>query len=158
MHDYCHTTGCERVKTHKYLKPIPYLDGGTKENCGIAVVSWDGWSDWLCKIPPEHFVQCVCEKPSPVYLKLRGRCPDSAFDTYWTPQTYEGQYFLHGIKSSEVRFDRLSQTWQLIAHGGVEKSFASSDAAFHSFLLGKSTWSITNDTGEIIISCIIHFH
>ena len=79
-------------------------------------------------------------------MKLRGRCPDSVIDTYWTPQTEGGQYILHGIQTSEIRYDPESITWKLKAVGkGVGWLSASSDAAFHSFLLGKSNWQITDD-------------
>ena len=125
---------------------ICFLAGGTKENCAIAVVRWNGWSDWVCDIPDTHLIHCPCEKEGPVYLTMRGRCLDSAIDTYWTPQTAEGRYFLHGIKTSEARFDDLSNTWKLKAYGKKAISQASSDATYHSFLLGKSNWIITNDT------------
>ena len=26
------------------------IDGGTKENCGMLVPPWDGWTDWNCEI------------------------------------------------------------------------------------------------------------
>ena len=75
-----------------FSKTFAYLDGGTTENCGIISILLYGWEDWICVIPPEHLIHCVCEKKSPVYLKLRGKCPDSELDTYWTPQTEEGFY------------------------------------------------------------------
>ena len=26
------------------------IDGGTKENCGMLVPPWGGWTDWNCEI------------------------------------------------------------------------------------------------------------
>ena len=26
------------------------IDGGTKENCGMLVPPWGGWTDWNCQI------------------------------------------------------------------------------------------------------------
>ena len=26
------------------------IDGGTKENCGMVVPPWGGWTDWNCQI------------------------------------------------------------------------------------------------------------
>ena len=102
------------------------------------------WKYWKCV--QTNPIQCACEKQDPIYLKLRGRCKDSVIDTYWTPQNQEGQYFLHGIKSSEIRYDKESNNWKLKAIiQGDEFSTASSEATLHSFLLGKSKWIITND-------------
>ena len=87
--------------------------------------------------------------PNAFFLKvsLRGRCADSALDKYWTPQTDRGQYLLHGLRTSEIRFDGSSSTWKLKSLTANSKiiTSASSDASYHSFLLGKSSWIITND-------------
>ena len=135
------------------MKPtFTSLGGSPDENCGIIVIQWKDVNDWTCIAPPEHTIQCACEKQGPVYLKLRGRCPDSVIDTYWTPQTEGGQYILHGIQTSEIRYDPASITWKLKAVGkGVGWLSASSDAAFHSFLLGKSNWQITDDKSGPLI-------
>ena len=81
-------------------------------------------------------------------VSYRGLCPDSALDKYWTPQTEEGQYLLHGLRTSEIIFDGSSNTWRLESLIPNSKiiTTASSDASYHSFLLGKSSWIITNDT------------
>ena len=116
------------------------------------MIQWKDVNDWTCNTPPDHIIQCACEKEGPVYLKLRGKCPDSVIDTYWTPQAEGGQYILHGLQTSEIRYDQKSATWHLKAvNKGVGWLSASSEASFHSFLLGKSIWLIKNDTSGISI-------
>ena len=115
------------------------------------VIEWNDLNDWTCNAPPEHVIECACEKQGRVYLKLRGRCPDSAIDTYWQPQTEEGQYILHGLQTSEIRYDKETSLWNLKAlqNLGAGWMSATSDASFHSFLLGKSTWFITDDKSKV---------
>ena len=115
----------------------------------MIVIQWNDVNDWSCNVPPSQIIQCACEKQGPVYLKLRGRCPDSVIDTYWSPQTQGGQFILHGIQTSEITYDAESVTWQLRAIvSEVGWVSVSSDASFHSFLLGKSNWLIMNDKSE----------
>ena len=122
----------------------------------MLAMGWRGWFDWTCFNPPETVLQCACEKEGLVYLKLRGRCPGSLIDTYWTPQNEGGQYFLHGIKTSEIKYNKESSTWQLKAIGENQISVASSDSPSHSFLLGKSNWYINNDKSRIFLSTNLH--
>ena len=106
---------------------------------------WRGWQYWRCiQTSP---VQCPCEKQDQIYLKLRGKCPESVIDTFWSPQNEEGLYVLHGSKTSEIRYIPETSSWKLEAISGTQFSTASTTASFHSFLLGKNSWIITNDKG-----------
>ena len=126
-------------------KQYIYLDGGTEENCGILSLMWEGWNDWICNIPPTHPILCACEKSGSVYLKLRGRCSESVIDTYWTVQTEMGRYFLHGIKTSVIKYDDDNKKWNLRSFGEIPVTSAASDSSYHSFLMGKSKWLISDD-------------
>ena len=127
-------------------------EGGQEENCGILVLPWEGWDDWKCNVNPTDPIQCACEKAGSVYLKLRGKCPASDLDTYWTAQTERGRYFLHGIESSVIVFDDGTRTWSLKATKNNHETSASSDSSYHSFLLGKSNWNLMDDLSIIIFS------
>ena len=121
-------------------------DGGTKENCGLISPAWGGWIDWVCEVTKAAPIQCACEKEYPVYLKMRGLCPDSNIDVFWTPQNRKGYFILIGIHSSVTKYDDTAIQWQLEVAGKKQNTQAISDASLHSFLLGKSNWQIVNDT------------
>ena len=40
------------------------------KNCAIIVPYWNGWQDWLCKVPPAQPISCSCEHPGQMYLQL----------------------------------------------------------------------------------------
>ena len=83
-------------------------------------------------------------------MKLRGKCPESVLDTYWTVQTERGRYFLHGIETSVIVYDDGNRTWNLTAVRDDRVTSAFSDSSYHSFLLGKYNWNIKNDPSMII--------
>ena len=127
------------------------LDGGN-EKCAWLVTGWDGWNDWTCNNP--EVVQCACEKSGQMFLKMRGLCSESTIDTFWTPQTEEGQYILQGLMNSIIEFN--NEKWNLKALGGgiTEPTLAFSDISYHSFVMGKSNWFISNDKGKILIQML----
>ena len=129
-----------------------YLDGGN-EKCAWLVTGWDGWNDWTCDMT--ELVQCACEKQGQMFLKMRGLCSESTIDTFWTPQTEEGQYILQGLMNSIIEFD--NEKWNLKALGGGmnEPTLAFSDISYHSFVMGKSNWFISNDKGKQVILHIL---
>ena len=105
--------------------------------------NWRGWIDWTCQMANDP-IQCGCENNGPVFLKLRGLCPFSNIDAFWTVQNENGLYFLHGIHSSEIRFDDMK--WHLKVYGKKQATNGFSDTSYNSFLLGKSVWHLSNDT------------
>ena len=83
-----------------------------------------------------------------MFLKMRGKCSKSIIDTFWTPQMEEGQYFLHGLMRSMIKFDNGKWKLRAIKGGKTEPTLASSDISYHSFVMGKSNWFISNDKGK----------
>ena len=112
------------------------------------MTEWDGWNDWTCEFL--ELVQCTCEKQGPMFLKLRGKCSESIIDTFWTPQMDEGQYFLHGLMRSMIKFDNEKWNLRAIEGGKSEPTLAVSDISYHSFVMGKSNWFISNDKGKLL--------
>ena len=41
--------------------------------------------DWTCLVPPTQHIRCVCQHPKKIYLKLRGLCPTSNIDMFFSP-------------------------------------------------------------------------
>ena len=110
------------------------------------MTGWDGWNDWTCTM--NEVVQCTCEKPGSIFLKLRGKCSESIIDTFWTPQIEEGQYFLLGLMRSMIQFDDEKWNLRALKGGKTEPTLAFSDISYHSFVMGKSNWFISNDQGK----------
>ena len=89
---------------------------------------------------------CSCEKYGKLYLKLRGLCPDSYIDKFWVPDTEKGRFMLRGITGAEIRFSKVKKRWQLTVLGRKEDTIATtSSTPYHSFVMGKSQWSVVND-------------
>ena len=110
------------------------------------MTGWDGWNDWTCTM--NEVVQCTCEKQGSIFLKLRGKCSESIIDTFWTPQIEEGQYFLLGLMRSMIQFDDEKWNLRALKGGKTEPTSAFSDISYHSFVMGKSNWFISNDKGK----------
>lgn len=89
---------------------------------------------------------CACEKHVPIYLRLRGLCEETNIDTYWMPQSENGQYFLLGVTWSKIQFNETQRGWDLIVKDRQENTTGFAKLNFHSFVLGKSEWSIENDS------------
>ena len=120
--------------------------------------NWMGWTDWNCQTNNDP-IMCGCQKDGPVFLKLRGLCPASNIDTFWTVQNEHGLYFLHGIQSSEIRYDSENLKWNLKVYGKKQHTNAFSEISYNSFLLGKSDWLLNNDTdskSSIQLDSFIH--
>ena len=133
------------LKVYPLVLKNSITDGGAKENCGLITGTWGGWTDWVCEVTRAAPIQCACEREGPVYLKMRGLCPDSNIDVYWTPQNRKGYHILIGIHSTVAKYDNDAIQWQLEVTGKKQSTHAISDASLHSFLLGKSNWLIIND-------------
>ena len=79
-------------------------------------------------------------------MNLRGLCPDSNIDSYWVTDSEKGLFKMYGIFSSEISYKPELKSWKLNAFAKKENTVATSPTSFHSFLMGKSQWSVVNDT------------
>ena len=77
---------------------------------------------------------------------MRGLCRSSNIDKYWTPQIEEGRFHWLGVVSSSIYFDLVKNRWGLKVYGRKTATMAYSESSFHSFLVGKSSWFIENDS------------
>ena len=122
-------------------------NGGRVENCAIVVTVWGGWQDWECKASSASHLQCACESKDQMFLTMRGLCPDSNIDNYFVPQNNENdsQTLFRGLYNTIIEYHEADHMWHLMAFGVNPKTVATSDATKHSFLLGTSEWTVTDD-------------
>ena len=80
-------------------------NGGMAENCGIVVTLWGGWQDWPCKLTKTSAYACPCEAKGPMYLTLRGLCPDTNIDKYFVPQNkdHDGRTMFWGLFKTIIK-------------------------------------------------------
>lgn len=137
----------EIADIHVAGKTTGVVPDNPSRNCGIFSTTWVNWLDYLCKITPAQKFHCMCEKEVPVYLRMRGLCPKTNIDTFWIPQNADGKLFFRGIENSRIDFvkDLSREGWEISVEQSVRGTSAFSMATLHSFLLGKSTWIVSND-------------
>ena len=123
------------------------LSGGRAKNCGGYSKGWGGWMDWECKTARSYEMLCPCESSGQMFLTMRGLCPDSNIDKYFVPQNkdFVGQTMFHGLLKTIIEYHGTDRLWHLKVVGVSPKTVATSDASKHSFLLGRSEWTVTGD-------------
>ena len=115
------------------------------QNCAIA--PYAGWTDFECKTDGNTPLRCLCRKEDLVFMTLRGLCPHSNIDRFWIPRNYgDAELEYIGISSSRVSYDPVDNQWKMTVTGKKESTIGRSKASFESFLLGKSSWLIENDS------------
>ena len=123
-------------------------NGDTSRNCGLLVPPWNGWADWLCRIPKAHVVSCACEHPGQMYLQLRGLCPDSNIDRFYIPKNKKrsGAVQIIGLDTTIIEYDKKTKLWKTMEFS--QNTSALIKAPLTSFALGSQKWSIVNDNEE----------
>ena len=118
-------------------------NGGTTENCAVAIDSgiwWDVTCGW--KGPT-----CLCPSKPSFYLRLRGLCAHSDVDKYYQPMNSFSDFArlqFVGHRMSTIKYDEKSKNWKLSGWSNVS---GLSYAAHHTYSLGKQNWSINGDLG-----------
>ena len=123
-------------------------NGDTSRNCGLLVPPWNGWADWLCRIPKAHVVSCACEHPGQMYLQLRGLCPDSNIDRFYIPNNKKrsGAVQIISLKTTIIEFEKDIKYWKMTEYS--QNTTALIKAPLASFALGSHQWLIENDNEE----------
>lgn len=99
-------------------------------------------------------VYCACQKSAPVYLKMRGLCPDSMIDRYWVPQNgneREDPLYYVGFTSSRMMFNPGDNNWEMTVPKYPVSLSGVSGATQDSILLGRSNWIVEND-GKVLVN------
>ena len=122
-------------------------NGGLEENCALQVTD-QFWHDWTCNDP---WRGCLCSRQPRPYLTLRGLCPHSSIDTLFLPRnsrTDVTQLTFVSNRDSKIEYDFTSKQWTLSMEDSELNTFGTSEASLVSYVLGKHTWRIQNDSYE----------
>ena len=121
----------------------------------------------------EEQIFCVCQNPKSVYLRMRGLCPNSFVDNYWKPKNVLNPEnkngipmnfmlgarldlktkekilsFKVGIETSSIIFNFSTEEWNLKVGSRPTNPTATSSSPFQTFLLGRSSWTISGDSTQ----------
>ena len=93
--------------------------------------------------------KCLCEFNDTPILRLRGLCKESNIDTYYTLQQVDGHLRYMGVSNTAIVFSENkllleSPKWKLTVN--LEETQATTIAKETTYVLGKHTWIITNDS------------
>ena len=128
-------------------------NGGLEENCALQVTD-QFWHDWTCNDPwppVRAWRGCLCSRQPRPYLILRGLCPHSSIDTLFLPRNSRKdvtKLTFVSNRDSKIEYDSTSKQWTLSMQDSELNTFGSSEASLDSFVLGKHTWRIQNDSYE----------
>ena len=115
-------------------------NGEQSENCVAWSVRLDGsLVDISCDVLRDW--QCFCKFNTQVLLTLRGLCPESRLDTFYTINNLDGEIVFKGLTGSEI--DPQGDRWIAKSWRTRTKNIQASKS---SYLLGKHTWTIQNDS------------
>ena len=126
-------------------------NGGEREECTAWRVDNRKGTlmDVGCQVD-NVFQQCLCHFPKTPVLRLRGLCKGSNIDIHYTLKAVNGSKVFLGSIGTVLSFSptRLRPNiWSLAVN--AKSTEASTSAQETSYILGRHTWTITNDT----ISC-----
>ena len=116
-------------------------NGGRLQNC--MTVRKDGFEDVPCD---DGIIvnKCPCKFNAKPILKLRGLCPKSYLDQYYT--LYQGnQLAFNGLSDTKIEYNAIEDVWEAnivtsAIHGAVRIE------AGNSMILGRHIWAIRNDS------------
>ena len=111
-------------------------NGNHADNCVSS--TYDGFGDDNCA-SDNFYSLCKVSKTKP-YLTLRGLCPESQVERYYTSGNNAGKIIWKGN-----RFASIQYTDQWLLHSVLNNVWAKSDASYNSFLIGTNEWLIHND-------------
>ena len=129
------------------LEPDLFLqgepNGKTIENCLSLSFKLNGWNDVPCA-NKRSLYNCVCSFMEVPILKLRGLCPDSNIDAFYTLYQEENLAF-YGLQQTTIHYDEQGDCWKAkvvtlptVAMIRAEKG--------HSMIFGKHIWKIKDDS------------
>ena len=110
--------------------------------------AWNiSWFEWECF--DSFQASCPCQYPTKPILRLRGLCKESSIDTLFTlkqmPVNPDTMVIL-GQKNTQIMYDKTANHWKL--NNNKYDVSAVSGSLRVSYVLGKHTWTIYNDTYE----------
>ena len=110
-------------------------NGGKSDNC----LSWFSKGLWDVGCNSIYRTLCMIPKDKP-HLVLRGLCPESQFEKFYTAGNDDGKFIWKGH-----RFGSIQYTDRWIFHNIINNVWAESEATYESLLIGTNAWTIHND-------------
>ena len=136
--------------TKQKINPILFLDGYPN---GLTCSAWIKGNregklyDVKCNVA-RH---CQCQFPKNPVLRLRGLCSQTRLETHYTLQHIDKEDTVYrGLTNSIINYE--GDETESLGHWIVKScskdkcSTALSEASHRSYILGKQSWTITNDT------------
>ena len=127
---------------------VGFIGKDPTNTCGLMIVPWNGWLDWLCEVTEADPLTCACEHPGQMYLQLRGLCPKSKIDKFYVPRNKKrsGAVLLIGLDTTIIEYEKEKLSWKMNEYS--QNVTAVTDASLASFALGSHEWLISNDHAE----------
>jgi hypothetical protein len=89
---------------------------------------------------------CLFDGQRPI-LELRGLCNESVLDHLYYPASQSGDFFWIGAtRGTVITYNQTTFQWMARLYG-EPNIYAVAGVSFQSLLLGKSTWTVSNDRG-----------
>jgi hypothetical protein len=88
---------------------------------------------------------CLFEDKHPL-LELRGFCSKSLLDRFYYPASHDGQFYWIGTRGTIIAYNQTTFQWIMRLYGNPNV-IATAEESFQSLLLGRSTWTVSNDRG-----------
>ena len=121
-------------------------NGGRHENCVMWTPKADGTlNDYECGPKAVNDIQCFCLFDQSVLLRLRGLCPASHLDSFYTIKNEGDRIFLKGPSGTEISLE--DGEWKATTTKDQKMTRSKSILASPgSYLLGKHDWIISKDS------------
>ena len=133
----------------------PWYDGnttdtvyGTQSNCMRVYTGTDVWKNsWFEFTCTSADQSCPCSYPVQPILRLRGSCSSSSIDSLFSPKQLPdnpGNMLIIGRATTRIEYKEEDSLWKLTDVSSPITAL--SKASKVSYVLGKHTWTITNDS------------
>ena len=121
-------------------------NGGNDENC--VFWSFDQMNrtlyDQTCDNYDSIKFQCFCQFENNIFLKLRGLCPESSFDSKYTMKYEENEIAMKGLSGTTISLK--NSEWEAVSVKGEQETRTRRIVATQdSYLLGRHDWVISSD-------------
>ena len=117
-------------------------NGGRNENCLLLWIYHNGWYEISCNDGID-LNYCACAFDAVPILRLRGLCPESYIDKFYT--LYQGTHLgFYGLKQTKIEYDKNKDYWKANVVALSTKGIIRAKSG-QSMLLGRHIWNISDD-------------
>ena len=120
---------------------------GESSNCMRVYTGANVWKNsWFEFTCTSYDQSCPCSYPVQPILRLRGACRSSSIDSLFSPKQLPdnpGNMLMIGRATTRIAYNESASVWMLTDVSAPVT--ATSKASKTSFVLGRHTWTISND-------------